>query len=63
MIKIGLLNIQSLTLKALIVKGAVCNIVAKTGTAINFKLLEQGIPPPFPLDSRLPDMLQHPAGT
>jgi len=42
-------------------KGAVCKIVAKTGTAITFKL--GCIPgPAFPHDSRLPDMLQDPAG-
>jgi len=42
-----------------IFKGAVCKIVAKTGTAITFKL---GCIPAFPHDSMLPDMLQVPAG-
>jgi len=37
--------------KKSLVKGAVCKIVAKTGTAITFKL-------GLPTDSRLPDMVQ-----
>jgi len=36
------------------IQDAVCKTMAKTGTAITFKLLLSGV---SPLDSRLPDML------
>jgi len=47
----------------LIFKGAVCKIVAKTGTAITFQFRVYFESDSFPLVSRLPDMLQNPAGT
>jgi len=55
-------NESSVTLynRVPLVKGAVCTIVAKTGTANTFKLLLRGVSPPPPPDSRLPDRLQDP---
>jgi len=42
---------QIMSKKKSLVKGAVCKIVTKTGTAITFKL-------GLPTDSRLPDMVR-----